>query len=414
MQRSSTRGGPEVVGRGELPPELAYVTLVQISGKYVLNEALFANLVRFFCAEGRYTPDAPKRSPAWLYSLPRMAVQPRSASPTTARTGADGGQEALALALCATTAAYSGIEARNTGMLEYASRLYGEALRAQGRAVAGHAGGKKSVGMDMVAASVMLGMFEAVVATTGRAYAEHVVGAAKMLDVAMSQSLKAGGRPGPLLTHIFFHTRIQLAFVYLTSTEKRIRSDAVIQKLLIDVCGWPYEKLPLDQQVIRPLALLIGSTFDHENYKDGNVFSRRRAIYWEAQDAVSTLWSRYSQASSGQNLFWTNQSTGMMDFREPFSAIQHAFFSACRILLERLSPAHNPTPTNASPPTVAAYLRARDVGFSYLRIHLPLCVVALYAPKVEQRRAARRGFEEWERGALRGIGALGLERLAGM
>jgi hypothetical protein len=506
MQLASTTeaGG----SRGNLPPELAYVTLVQISGRYVLSEALFASLARFFCAEGRYAPGAPKGPPTWLHALPRLATQsPTSSSAATKLTTGSSGKEALSLAIRATTAAFGGIEERNTGLLEYAAGLYGEALRAQGRVVARNAGGsgKKPVGMDMVATSVMLSMFEAVVATTGRAYAEHIIGTAKMLDVAMTQSLKLGGPPpppsgkgggagcgdgsapktgpGPLLTHIFFHTRIQLAFVLLTSVEAKVRTDPVMERVLVNACGWPYVKMPLNQQIIRPLALLIMLTFPSAQTTSASA-SSRLATYTSARDEVSTLWTKYQYENKGQTLWWFNEKTGRTDFRDPFSAIQYGYFSACWLLLQRLEPpppaANNsppPSPTSmcsstcfldsvaptqphsrslplrpsASPPpqfltnsstppstrhsampsppsdptpiatdpdhfalilSVASFLKIRNVGFSYLRLHLPLFLVAMYAPSVEQRLAARKVFEEWEGGALRGIGVLGLERLS--
>jgi hypothetical protein len=52
------------------------------------------------------------------------------------------------------------------------------------------------------------------------------------------------------------------------------------------------------------------------------------------------------------------------------------------------------------------------VGFSYLRLHVPLFLVALYAPLPEQRYVAKGMFDEWERGKLRGIAVLAHERLA--
>ena len=519
MQLASTARGDVVGRRGDLPSELVYVTLVQISGRYVTNEALFSSLARFFCAEGRYMPGAPQRPPSWLHALPRLATQPPSTSVPSKNASQAGpsGKEALSLAIRATTAAFGGIEARNTGLLEYAAGLYGEALRAQGRVVARNAsgsGGKKEVGMDMVAASVMLGMFEAIVATTGRAYAEHIIGAAKMLDVAMTQSLKTGGPPsnakgggvgcgdgsspakgpGPLLTHIFFHIRVQLAFVLLTSVEERVRCNETIERVLINACAWPFARMPLNQQIVRPLARLINLTFPSSHPSRSPSAISRLATYTAAREEVHTLWTHYENENQSQNLVWYNSKAGQTDFRDPFTAIQYAYFAACWLLLARLAPSTDThqthtrasppasptsscsltsfldamTPTNphsrslplrpsASPPppplrdsstpsstqnsvtpsppsdphlptstdphrptepdhfalilSVSSFLKIRDVGFSYLRLHLPLFLVALYAPSGEQRRAARRVFEEWEGGALRGIGVLALERL---
>jgi hypothetical protein len=494
----------------ELPPELAYMTFAQISNRHAQNEALFSGLTQFFCAHHKPASNSPQPPPGWLHLMPDLSLQaPSSSTSALSKTGSASGKEALSLAIRATSAAFGGIDAHHRGLLDHAAGLYGDALRAQGRVVAGNASAKrKDVSIDMVAASVMLSMFEAVVSTTGRAYAEHTIGAAKMLDVAITRSLEdiassssspggrgAGGhnnapRAGPgsgppqLLTTMFFHIRVQLVYVLLTSTDERIRGDPVMHRVLVNACTWPSFKQPLNQQIIRPLAQLITLTFStplSDQYSQA-------ATYAAAGHEVFTLWTRYqneNNANPSRPLCWYNEKAGRTDFRDPFTAIQYAYFAACRLLLDHLDhlanyspmgihrnyvvaddgsspPPHSPasdcssatfytnlplrpSSTSPSPPSltnssspsstmrarsrtpspprakpdhfelilsVAAYLRIRAVGFSYLRLHVPLFLVALYAPLPEQRYVAKGMFDEWERGKLRGIAVLAHERLA--
>ncbi|KAF2251447.1 hypothetical protein BU26DRAFT_603860 [Trematosphaeria pertusa] len=474
-QSESTPAGPvgwEVMGYGHagrgLPEELAFVMLSQVSPRYVLNEAFFANLVCYFCAEGRHIPGSVRRTPSWLHILPRMAA---SGAPSPASNS--NGANALGLALRATTAAFSGIETRNQGLLQYAYGLYGAALQSQGHVL--QAKGPKGVGMNMVAASVMLSMFEAVVATTGQAYAEHIVGASKMMEVALLQvpaeregappgGASGGGGPGPLLTNLFFHVRFQLAFVYLTSQEGRVRRDECIKRVLMGACGWRKEELPLMQRLVGCIGSLAEIYFDASPSPTTATRARKRRAgseaYIRAKEEVDTLWQDYEPMIKRQRLCWTNPETGHTDFRDPFTALNFAYFSAARILLSLVStnpdpapPSHIPpslssksgstsktspalssstvpassTPVSSSPDSpdsvaadhhalildVAWFLRLRDVGFSYLRLHVPLFVVALHAPREEQRRVARMIFSEWKNGQLRGIGSLGMLGLEG-
>ncbi|CAI6309876.1 unnamed protein product [Periconia digitata] len=234
--------------------------------------------------------------------------------------------------------------------------------------------------------------------------------------------------------------------------------------VLEDVCGWELENIPLMQRLLRPvtrLATLVDST---------NLSAwQRRWAFKSVQDEVNQLWEEYGHSGKTQKLMWMNAQTGQTEFRDPFTALTYAYFAACWALLDIASPSESNTetislplrscspstppqagsepqrrPNSQSPPvktppsvrfispssssptwsssspvaehhalilSVAWYLRLRDVGFSYLRLHSPLFVTAMYSASIEQRRVARMIFEEWESGSLKGIGALALERL---
>lgn len=491
----STKGYDEELVQGieldKLPYELAFDLTVNVSPRYVLHEAFYANLVRFFCADGRQLPGAPRRTPTWLNVLPRLA-----ANQLVDKHGKENEtKQALSLALRSVTAAFTGIETRNVSLLEYASRLYGAALRGQGKVLAADEGGKRVKGglpeVEMLGTSVLLSMFEAIVATTSSAYAEHILGAAKMISRILKKMPKPAGTvhdqprphaPGggsaslgkrvadggkkrgssagapysqPLPTGLFFHVRFQLTFVYMATTSERLREDNIVMTVLEDACGWELENLPLMQRLLRPVTRL--KTLLHNT--NLSIWQRQWA-YENVKEEVSQLWEEYQVASGTQKLRWTDGKTGRTDFRDPFTALTFAYFAACWVLLEMATPRENsdgtavlpvrahsafnhskatpppalstPSPSPSTSPSASAsaspwstpmadhhalilsvawYLRLRDVGFSYLRLHTPLFVTAKYASSMEQRRLARMIFEEWNSGALRGIGALGLDGL---
>lgn len=461
-----------------LPTEIAFVLQVDVSPRHILGEAFFQNFTAFMCAEGRLIPGAVRRTPSWLHALPRMAaIHPPSTSHGTSATHKN---EALSLALRATTAAFSSLESRNSALLHHAYGLYGGSLRSQGKVLQEQGG--KTRDLYMVMTSLLLTLFESVVASSGEGFALHNVACAKMIDNALEQASKAqgeqkpgkgppgGGGPGPMLTNAFFHLRIQLTFVYLTTSNPRIRNDPVMKRVLLEACGWTPERLPLNMQIITPLARLMELQSKSGELRSATKNDRERKEYVKAKEEVQQLWNRYAKQSKGQRLCWISIGTGYTDFRDPFTALTYAYFSACYILLDLLAPTydaraghsiaslpfmpsqrsnsaspvsssssngsptwHSPdTPPNSSPPlthfdtsfpppsmtnhyalilSVSWYLRLRDTGFAYLRLHSPLFLVAMCAPTLEERSLARMVFEDWKAGSLRGIGCLAIQKL---
>jgi hypothetical protein len=464
------------VGVGKLPDEIGFVSLVEVCPRYILGEAFFQNLTAFMCAEGRHVPGAVRRTPSWLHALPRMvAAPPPSASQGSSATHRN---EALSLALRATTAAFSSLELRNDALLHHAYGLYGGSLRLQGRVL--QEKGNKAGDLYMVMTSLTLTLFESVVASSGEGFALHNVACAKMIDNAMEQAWKSqgdktgnesgGNGPGPMLVNIFFHVRIQLCFVYLTTCDPRIRNDPVMKRVLLEASGWTKEKLPLNMQIVTPLARLMELQSNLGEVRSSVHVKRDRVEYLKAREEVDQLWKEYARQSKGQRLCWASPGTSHTEFRDPFTSLTYAYFSACHILLNLLAPTYdglevhptvslpfissqgskptsptssssiNVSPTGHSPGTtppssspslmysdsfplpsatdhyalilsISWYLRLRDTGFAYLRLHAPLLLVALYAPNLEQRSLARMVFEDWKVGALRGIGWLAIAKL---
>jgi len=347
----------------------------------------------------------------------------------------------------------------------------------------------------MVMTSIMLSMFEAVVATTGEGFASHNIACAKMIDKALEQastnSAKSRGAnpgasgPSPMIVNVFFHVRIQLCFVYLTTSDDRIRNDPIMDRVLLEACGWEKRRLPLNMQIIAPFAKLMKLQSHTGNgllTMSPTELEHKRAEFIKATEEVDELWYDYVSQNKGQQLSWTSPGTGHTDFRDPFTSLTYAYFSACYILIDLLAPtyavpatgaattlpilpsvpsqrsnstssassiasstvppqrtAESITPStspisiakgSSSPPyydssfpppcttdhyalilSVSWYLRLRDTGFAYLRLHAPLFLVAMYAPTLEQRSLARMVFEDWKVGSLRGIGWLAIAKL---
>ena len=483
--------GRGIHGSGNLSEEMAMVWSVDISPRHVWGDAFFQNLVAFFCAEGRHVLGAVRRTPSWLHALPRMAATP---PPSAARNASVvRANEALGLALRATSAAFSSLETRSNSLLHHAYGLYGDSLRSQGRVLQER--GDKGENLYMVMTSIMLSMFESVVATTGEGFASHNIACAKMIDKALEQastglSKSRGTNPGasgpsPMIVNVFFHVRIQLCFVYLTTSDDRIRNDPIMDRVLIEACGWEKRRLPLNMQIIAPFARLmkLQSHADCEQLTmPPTEFEHNKTDFVKAKEEVDELWYDYVSQNKGQQLSWTSPGTGHTDFRDPFTSLTYAYFSACYILIDLLAPiyaalvpeaattlpilpsvpsqrsnstssassvasstappqgtANSITPatspisvtqSSSSPPysdssfpppcttdhyalilSVSWYLRLRDTGFAYLRLHAPLFLVAMYAPALEQRSLARMVFDDWKAGSLRGIGWLAISKL---
>ena len=258
-----------------------------------------------------------------------------------------------------------------------------------------------------------------------------------------------------------------------------------MKRVLLEACGWTKEKLPLNMQIITPFARLI----ELQSYADNITMTQpselecKRQQFFKAREEVDQMWLEYEEQNKGNPLSWVSPGTGHTQFRDPFTSLTYAYFSACYILLDLLAPTYaalttetttslpfmpslpaqryhstpsasssssnasplcpstisntpetspasatkdslSPSPNRSqsfpSPSTtdhfalilsVSWYLRLRDTGFAYLRLHAPLFLVAMYAPTLEQRSVARMVFEDWKVGALRGIGWLAVSKL---
>jgi hypothetical protein len=369
------------------PDQVMYGIVAQISQGAVFNEAFYANFLAFFVSDGEGR-DLQNRQ-TWVHSLPTLST--------------DGTNNALPLALRATASAFCGAATANIAVQQDASKIYGEALQAHARELRLR---PRDVTVHMVSTSVMLSLFEAMQATTASAYRQHILGAAKMIEVTGPGQCMDG-----VLCQLFFHIRTQMAFVYLT-TQKTVRISA--KKILVETLM--YKRFPIFQRLMSQIATLAEIYVDKEK---GNAKQQLLdlAVYSHVRSEVDALWLEYKEQaeSRGEELSWVD-GTGDIVYRDGFTALCIAYFAAARILFAVLAPRLaatyiDLTDHHASILNCAEYLSTMLIGCAYMRMTTPLYLVALHSPSLKQRREAITVFEQWSKGSMAGISALALDNI---
>lgn len=361
----------------------------QISQRHMVTESFYANFLTYFTSDGEGA-DLQNRK-TWLHLLPNLST--------------DGTNTALTLALQATASAYCGKETGNMSVVQDAWKLYGQALKTHARLLKSKT---ETVTVHMVSTSVMLSIFEAMSSTTANAYREHISGAAKMLEVTGPGQCMQG-----VLCQLFFHIRTQMAFVYLTS-RKSIGTQVGVKKILLETLA--YKSLPTFQRLMSHIGDLAKiyvekqSPGSQEQLIDLSLYSRVKAD-------VEILWLEYKEQAEnrGETLLWVNEN-GRPKYRDAFTALALAYFSAARVLFTILAPrfaATFPDFTDhyQSILDCASFLKTHRIGCAYMRMATPLYLVALHSPSPEQRRYAISNFQDWRNGSMAGISALALERI---
>jgi hypothetical protein len=140
--------------------------------------------------------------------------------------------------------------------------------------------------------------------------------------------------------------------------------------------------------------------------------------YTEVATNIEELWLEYAggAASNDTPVFWQDVATGAIQFRDEFTALTVAYFSAARILLcivmSRCTDSLFTIPHQHSIILQASqYLQTYTNGFAYMRMATPLLLVALHSPASSQREKATACFERWINKPMSGISVLALERI---
>jgi hypothetical protein len=381
-------------------PQLVYID--RISQQGIVTEAFYSRFLSYFTSEGDGKDIRNKMS--WLHRLPQLSV--------------DGANNALTLAVQATASSYCALETHNPALTRHAWDLYGHAIQIHGRLLARSRNDVNAVTVHMISTSVLFSFFEAMQTTNAGAYRSHVHGAAKMFEVTDPSQCSEG-----VLCQIFFHIRTQLAFVQLTSNGKDTCID--IQKILYDALD--YEELPIFQRLSTHFTKLADAYSEKEgtgttvNAQQTNNREEHMAVKHEIDD----LWKEYTETATLDNeiLTWYDTCTDTSQYRDAFTALTIAYFSATRILLAVIT---TPFAASCSDLTdhcrsilqAALYMQTCSIGCAYMRMAAPLLLVALHAPERRQRKIAIGCFRSWEHGSMRGISELALEtirrRLAAM
>lgn len=373
-----------------LPPEMLWGMTMQVSQRNVLTQVFYGNFLAYFTATGE-GEDIQNRF-TWLYRLPDLST--------------DGTNDALTIALHATSSAFSGMKTRNVPLLQDAGNLYGKALHLHSHLLRS----KKQITVHMVSTSVLLSIFEAMNATTASAYREHINGAAQMVKLAGPGQCMYG-----VMCQLFFHIRTQMAFVYLT-TRKEDENNVCAETILRESLS--YQQPPIFQRLMGHIARLSEIYVGLEKGKD-EVKSQLidLEIYMEVKSGVDGLWLEYKELAEekGQQLSWKNE-TGTTRYRDAFTALCIAYFASARILFSILAPRLAASYLDFTDyyeqiVDIATYLTTFKIGCAFMRMATPLYLVALHAPRLDQRRVAIKIFEQWKGIGLSGISALALERI---
>ncbi|KAH3920060.1 hypothetical protein HBI56_034460 [Parastagonospora nodorum] len=379
----------------ELEARRSHVNFDRISQQAVVTEAFYDRFLSHFTSEGDGKDIRNKKS--WLHRLPQLSV--------------DGTNDALTFAVQATAFSYCAAETNNPALARHAWDLYGRAMQRHGRFLARSRSAATAVTLHMISTSVLFSFFEAMQATNVDAYRSHVYGAAKMFEVTDPRQCSEG-----VLCQIFFHIRTQLAFAQLTSNGERTAID--VKKILHDTLD--YEELPIFQRLTTQFTKLA----DAYNEVESSVARSKRTHVLDVEhlqvfeDEIKSLWDEYTEsaARSGDILTWHEPSTSTTHFRDGFTALTVAYFSATRLLLFLTGPQHEASHSGLADDCrsilqAALYLQTCSVGCAYMRMAAPLLLVALHTPVTKQKMVAIDCFRSWAQGSMRGISDMALETI---
>lgn len=358
-----------------------------VSDRAIVTEAFYARFMSFFTSEGEGR-DIQNRL-TWLHRLPMFST--------------DGTNGALELAVQATASAFCAVESGDLSLTRHAWELYGRALRTHGRFLA-RSRSKHEVTVHMVSTSVLFSFFEAMQAANASAYRSHIYGAAKMLEVTGPGQCAQG-----ILCQIFFHLRTQMAFVHLTGNGAD--TPVEVRKILLGTLE--YTKLPIFQRLMSHVSALAEMYIARRDSWTQQPIDITVAHMLEAE--IGTLWEEYTRAATDVNekLSWLHTTKNTTRFRDEFTALTIAYFCSAYILLHIVAPQLTVTSTesvdyHATILQASAYLRTYKIGCAYMRMATPLLLVALHAPRLDQRTAATSCFEHWLGKSMRGISTLAL------
>lgn len=388
-KKTAKKDGMQITFQG-LSTEADSPMTLQISQRHVLNEAFYANFLTYFTTTGEANDIRNRQT--WLHKLPEFA--------------ADGSNQALDLAVQATASAFSFSKTRHVPLMQDACQLYGRALNRHSHALRQ----RKRVTVHTVSTSVILSIFEAMNTTTGTAYRQHISGAAELVKLAGPEQCWMG-----ILCQIFFHIRVQMAFVYLT-TRQEDKTSVCAEKVLRETLT--YWNVPIFQRLIGHIVRLTALYLeleDRENRRKADVLDLEE--YTSIKAEVDALWLEYNLDAEqrGESLYWTDFN-GITEYRDPYTALCVAYFASARALFGILAPSLAASYVDFTDYyqqmlDIAEHLATFKIGCAFMRMATPLYLVAMHARRKEQREIAIGIFEQWKVIGLGGISALALESI---
>jgi hypothetical protein len=177
-----------------------------------------------------------------------------------------------------------------------------------------------------------------------------------------------------------------------------------------------YNKLPRFQRLLGYVSDLVDVYVEQKTEASEQLAEIQ--TYTMLETEIEELWFEYVNEAVDTDtlLFWEDISTGTRHFRDAFTALVVAYFSAARILLGiTMTQLTNVSPILSDHYTsillASQYLQTHSIGCAYMRMATPLLLVSLHSPDSSQRKQAVAYFEVWTQRSMSGISALALDAI---
>ncbi|RDW75497.1 hypothetical protein BP6252_06639 [Coleophoma cylindrospora] len=303
----------------------------------------------------------------------------------------------IRLSLQAASLAQYAVEAAEPGATVQSREMYVQALKLHRRFIRENMGAAmfpSSIALTAVVANVILAFFEAIRCSHVDAYGFHVSAAAEILEIIGPEQCRSG-----LLNQLFFTLRSQMAFVsFISHAPFKLATRDWTQVLFSDQTAKPMSERVMDSIIA---LLQIASTCDTAESFD--VQDVKVSMFY-IRSQLEELWTAYSDRG-------TSFDQALISVAAPHSPINHnpvtilttVYFNCASLILSHLSATYmgdhladvTSIASCASILSGIEYLEKQSIGCAYMRMMLPLALVSLKSPEVDQQRVARAKIQTW-------------------
>ncbi|EHK48562.1 hypothetical protein TRIATDRAFT_290197 [Trichoderma atroviride IMI 206040] len=298
----------------------------------------------------------------------------------------------LEAALRAAATAFCGVMFQSYTLLLEASRLYGQALS---RYVAVLSGGSGVTVTFKMCTTVLLSLYEAIWSTNPPAYFVHLEACWQMLVSADPKSEDVAVLRG-VAAHVIHQT---VSFCNVWAVVSRITTD---------------QEEPLVNRLVLEIFTLQKLLSQSRSPNDDII-----ACAHDVNGRIENMWADYKAEVSRHDGQILLSSCSTRPYYDAFSALTVACFSAARILLSKVHSLSVRCPSADSLETTNgqvilechSYLLPKNIGCAYLRMFLPLTVVALYSPSLRQSNLAHSTLNDSLRKPFSGLSSMAVERI---
>lgn len=374
----------------------------QPSCRAFMSTAFVSHFVSFFTS----TDNGPPRR-TWLHAM--------------CDTGQGSSRALLALALEATATAFCGVMEKNFTLVADASKLHGTVL-SQYKSL--HNDGSPAT--TRLCISVILSLLEAIWPTSQDGYYVHLQACWIMLTTSNLSEGENLFILKQITTHIAYQTvrNISAAFSCNLLTRYQLlvigTAPSHFQNAIISNQNFWGALFGIQREHQRPVAdrLLV------DMFRLLQLLGQNQAMGSDSWQVVQHISSNIEALSAEHELRRLTSSDSNMSassnkqYFESFTAMTAAYVSAARILLSvaqsLLSGCDCGISTEYSRDILNSshFLQSQDIGCAYVRMFLPITVVALYSPSNEQRSMARDILTiSCYQASFSGLSSLSLERI---